>query len=324
MIAPHVEEITVSDRTVLRSRVWEPPNSTAVALIRTPYAAKRHDAIGRAWAARGYTCLIQDVRGRYSSDGTWEPYRNESADGGDTVDEVARRRPQLPIVLYGASYAAHTALEAARAAHAQVAAVIVAVPVLGPAETTVDGAGTLQIRHRVGWWHRHGVARTTHDGLSDRDLTLRTREVTELGVDAAARAWGWPAHTSRAWRRIWSAPRVDPAVRYRHVHAPLLTISGDNDFFDHDAKRLAQTWPSGPSHLASGPWGHGLTADSAPGLHEQVRSAGGLAAVIDPWLNVHGLPGRPAQWTSPLSPLHRTSSIFDPAVRTWIHERITS
>jgi predicted acyl esterase len=33
---------------------------------------------GLKGAARGYVVIIQDVRGRYESDGAWYPFKNES------------------------------------------------------------------------------------------------------------------------------------------------------------------------------------------------------------------------------------------------------
>src|SRR4029434_9685188 len=36
--------------------------------------------------ARGYAVVAQDVRGRYASDGEFDPYRNEGRDGYDTIE----------------------------------------------------------------------------------------------------------------------------------------------------------------------------------------------------------------------------------------------
>lgn len=297
--------VRAHDGTELRGLLWTCDDPHAVVVIRTPYDAARHDSIGRSWAARGYRCLVQDVRGRYRSAGQWLPYRHESADGAAVLDAVARDHPDLPVLVYGASYAAHTALEAARASRQQVAAVIVAVPVLGPAETTVDADGVRQTRHRIGWWHEHGHTRTAQTPLTDADLDSRTSAAAS-DVCAAADAWDWPEQTRQAWRALWAASPVDVSRRFAEVRAPLLVLSGDDDFFDHDARRLAREWP-GPAHFAVGPWGH--------------RLGSGTGAVIDPWLSAHGLPGIPDPWTSILFPEHPTMSTFDAAADAWRHER---
>ena len=41
--------------------------------------------------ARGYAVVVQDVRGRYGSDGEYEPYRHEGRDGYDTIEWAARQ-----------------------------------------------------------------------------------------------------------------------------------------------------------------------------------------------------------------------------------------
>ena len=48
-------------------------------------------ARGTYWARKGYTCVIQDVRGKYGSQGAWDPVINEAADGWDTLDWIAGR-----------------------------------------------------------------------------------------------------------------------------------------------------------------------------------------------------------------------------------------
>ena len=43
----------------------------------------------RARSRRGYAVVVSDVRGRYSSDGDFDPYRHEGFDGYDTIEWVA-------------------------------------------------------------------------------------------------------------------------------------------------------------------------------------------------------------------------------------------
>ncbi|NYI95121.1 hypothetical protein HNR12_001398 [Streptomonospora nanhaiensis] len=319
------------DGTVLRGRWWECAHAEGIVLIRTPYDADRHAPIARSWNERGYHCLVQDVRGRYRSEGHWSPYTHEHDDGGAVLARLAAERPGLPVVLFGASYAAHTALEAARAAAeaagggplGPVAAVIVLVPALGPAETAWGPDGTPQIRHRIGWWHEHGRTPRSEPPLPPAELDRRVAHARERGVIEAAADWGWSPRARAGWRRLWTAQRLDLPSRYGRVAAPLLVISGDDDFFHADAQRLARSW-NAASHFASGPWGHGLVggvADTAQ--RARITAAGGLAHIIDPWLSAHGLPGTAAAWTGVLAPTAapRTRSLLDPASGTWRHER---
>ncbi|GAA1106589.1 CocE/NonD family hydrolase [Nocardiopsis metallicus] len=315
------------DGAVLRGRVWECANPAGLVVIRTPYDADQHAGTARSWNARGYHCLVQDVRGRYRSTGAWAPYSHEEDDGGRVLARLTEEYEGLPLVLFGASYAAHAALEAARAVtgdHAPtVAAIIVLVPALGLAETAWDHEGAPQILHRIGWWHEHGRHRRSQPPLSAAELDRRVAQARGRGVVEAARDWGWSPATLAGWRRLWSAERVDLASRYGRVDAPLLVVSGDDDFFDHDARRLAREWGA-PSHFASGPWGHGLVGGVADrALRARISAAGGLAHIIDPWLAAQGLPGSPAEWTGILTAAStsRTRSTLDSASEAWRHER---
>src|SRR5262245_56959086 len=80
----------------LRADVLRPANGRAPTLVyRTPYgkssALKSYTTFARA-AERGYAVVVQDVRGRYASDGEFRPYENEGRDGYDTI-EWAPRQP---------------------------------------------------------------------------------------------------------------------------------------------------------------------------------------------------------------------------------------
>ncbi|WP_017598924.1 CocE/NonD family hydrolase [Nocardiopsis lucentensis] len=317
------------DGTALRGRIWECADPEGLVVIRTPYDADQHETTARSWNARGYHCLVQDVRGRYRSAGAWSPYAHEGDDGGRVIAHLLDEYDGLPLVLFGASYAAHTALEAARAVTREgaspVSAIIALVPALGLAETAWDAQGSPQIPHRIGWWHEHGRHRRSRPPLPAGELDRRVAQARERGVVEAAEHWGWSPSALTGWRRLWSAERVDLASRYGHIDVPLLVISGDDDFFHDDARRLARAW-SAPNHFASGPWGHRLAAGVAdPTLRSGIRAAGGLTHIIDPWLAAQGLPGAPAEWTGILTAASvsasRTRSTLDPASGAWRHER---
>ena len=59
-----------------------------VILERTPYDKRSAVNVtkGKYFARRGYVCAIQDVRGRFRSEGEWYPFAHEAPDGYDTVE----------------------------------------------------------------------------------------------------------------------------------------------------------------------------------------------------------------------------------------------
>ena len=47
------------------------------------------DIQGRYYARRGYAVAVQDCRGRFGSEGVWEPFLNEPKDGYDAIEWLA-------------------------------------------------------------------------------------------------------------------------------------------------------------------------------------------------------------------------------------------
>ena len=61
-----------------------------VLLSRTPYNRTGDPRMANELAAHGYIVILQDTRGRFASGGEFYPFRNESADGYDTVEWAAK------------------------------------------------------------------------------------------------------------------------------------------------------------------------------------------------------------------------------------------
>ena len=84
------------DGVILRADVLRPKKEGAfpVLVYRTPYgkhfARDEYKTFEHA-VARGYAVVIQDVRGRYKSDGEFRAYENEGRDGYDTIEWAAKQ-----------------------------------------------------------------------------------------------------------------------------------------------------------------------------------------------------------------------------------------
>ena len=87
-------EARMRDGVVLRADVLRPdrPGRFPALLVRTPYG-KTYERTDDSFAVRaaraGYVVVFQDVRGRYGSEGVFDPYRQEGQDGYDTIAWVA-------------------------------------------------------------------------------------------------------------------------------------------------------------------------------------------------------------------------------------------
>jgi putative CocE/NonD family hydrolase len=88
--------VPMRDGVILRADVWLPKaqGRFPTLVYRTPYgkqfAAKGWTTFDKA-VAHGYAVVIQDVRGRYASDGEFVPYQNEGKDGYDTIEWAAKQ-----------------------------------------------------------------------------------------------------------------------------------------------------------------------------------------------------------------------------------------
>lgn len=124
-VVDHAVEVAMRDGIILRADIYRPAHrSQAVAgalpvvIERTPYDRRRvsHSITGRHFARRGYVAIMQDVRGRWGSDGEFYFLRNEAEDGADTLAWI-KDQPWCngKIGTLGLSYT--TALQQALAVH---------------------------------------------------------------------------------------------------------------------------------------------------------------------------------------------------------------
>lgn len=106
------------DGVTLYADIYRPKSSDKfpVILMRTPYDKSVSWTVSPVFkmVLRGYVVVIQDVRGRYTSEGEWYPFKHEQADGYDTVEWVA----SLPysngkVGMMGGSYVGATQMLAA-------------------------------------------------------------------------------------------------------------------------------------------------------------------------------------------------------------------
>ena len=87
------KEIPMRDGVKLYADIYLPknPGRYPTIVVRTPYGVQRdgmHQTMVK-YAQHGYAVVLQDVRGRYESDGKWEPFRDEANDGFDTIEWAA-------------------------------------------------------------------------------------------------------------------------------------------------------------------------------------------------------------------------------------------
>ena len=95
-------EVPMRDGTILRADVWRPDadGQFPVLIERTPYdktgSSESNLKAGEFYGLHGYVVVIQDVRGRFASDGEFYPFRDDgdgaNQDGYDTVEWAAEQQ----------------------------------------------------------------------------------------------------------------------------------------------------------------------------------------------------------------------------------------
>jgi putative CocE/NonD family hydrolase len=164
------------DGTVLRADVYRPAvgGPFPTLLTRTPYgkgAREEAKASYRALAAEGYLVAVQDVRGRFASEGEYRPYHADVADGYDTVLWAAGLEGASGRVgMFGTSYLGQTQWLAASGRPPPLRAIM---PVLaGP--NAYEGrkyyGGAFQLGDWLPWTVRQAVDTADRRGVEAPEL----------------------------------------------------------------------------------------------------------------------------------------------------------
>jgi hypothetical protein len=148
-------------------------------LVRLPYDKNSRyvffDKIAARFTARGYAVLVQDVRGKFRSEGVTEPFAHEVSDGYDSIDWiVAQPWSDGDVAMFGDSYYGFTQWAAVASEHPALKAIV-------PRVTSMSlGGGTQGLGgfgEPVPWLEgayylaTHWVGRDTYDYMPD--LTRR-------------------------------------------------------------------------------------------------------------------------------------------------------
>jgi putative CocE/NonD family hydrolase len=153
-----------------------------VILIRTPYDKKLQSAAARLFAAQGYAVAVQDVRGKFASDGIFELSANDSSDGADTISWLASQPWATGKVgTYGCSYLGEDQIETSKLRPPQLAAMIP--QAAGGAFRYADlmDGGVLKLSFSAGWMRQNG-GKTAHSGKMAKLDTARLAVLPSLDI----------------------------------------------------------------------------------------------------------------------------------------------
>ena len=235
------------DGVTLRADIYRPDadGKFPVLLQRTPYN-KSGGSMNFAYlaATRGYVVVIQDVRGRYTSEGDWYPFIHEAEDGYDTVEWAAA----LPysdgrVGMFGGSYVGATQMLAATAHPPHLTGICPGVTASNYHENWTYQGGAFEQWFDESWTSRlaqdtlnRSVQKATNARIGEDVLPLTTYPLFNLPAPGVATAstptlapyfLDWLAHP--AYDAYWK--RLNLEDHYPDIRVPALHIAAWYDIF---------------------------------------------------------------------------------------------
>ncbi|MGV9921555.1 CocE/NonD family hydrolase [Streptomyces cellulosae] len=264
-------------------------------LVRHPYDVTREEDDGyldvRRLVAAGHLVALQDVRGRFGSEGVFAPCAQEEADGADAVAWLAAR-PECDgaVGMWGASYASDTQFAALLGGAPALRALA---PAMTPALSALDGfrfrGGVPELGSTLAWTHYaiapDAIARVP--SARERDAEHRRHEATEHAIATGEAYRAGALHEQRDAEGIvrWGLDRLrEPLDSPRHragkivdrldaVDVPVLLTGGWFDVFlgptlelYRRLRRRAENTGGPAPRLVVGPWTHDDYSSRAAGL----------------------------------------------------------
>ena len=141
-----------------------------IILERTPYdkAGSGNVTNGTYYARRGYVCAIQDVRGRFVSEGEWYPFAKEAPDGYDTVEWLAAQEwSDGQVGTMGASYGGSDQSALATLNPPHLSTMIVAVGASNYYHCSMRQNGALEQRFMI---YAFRMATTSKEAFADANI----------------------------------------------------------------------------------------------------------------------------------------------------------
>ncbi|GAB4340209.1 MAG: CocE/NonD family hydrolase [Candidatus Abyssubacteria bacterium] len=260
--------IPMRDGVKLAADIYRPdsPGRFPVIVTRTPYNKSnphhKYEFAGNLFAGQGYVFIVQDVRGKFGSEGEYYPYVNEGRDGHDTFEWAGEQDWSTGKVgTYGFSYWGSTQWLSAPYGSEHLKAMV---PIVTSQDLYPRWIYHGIFRYNdVLFWHYGNSCRTERslEGI-DIDKAVRHLPLIEaddaLGVDIPAFN-DWMANPVPG--EYWDALRVDDKVE--SIKAPALLIGGWYDYylelmFDDFNRMRARggSEEARQSQIIIGPWTH--------------------------------------------------------------------
>ena len=257
----------------------EPASGTFPTILeRTPYdkLAARQTNKGKFFARRGYVVAVQDVRGRFNSEGDWKPFYDEAEDGYDTVEWLGTRYwSDGKVGTMGDSYAGSDQAALATLNPPHLSTMIVAVGASNYFTSSMRHNGTLEQRFLI---YAYRMATTSHEAKRDPSLRAALQSIFDEGMPEivenfpilegtsilsrlpTVERWVTDLQTVGEYTDYWKQRGYAPVEYYdEHADVPTLYLGG---WYDSYARNTPESYSKlskmkeSPQRLLMGPWTH--------------------------------------------------------------------
>ena len=299
------------------------PGMFPVILERTPYnkAAPAQVTKGKYFARRGYVCAIQDVRGRFASEGEWYAFAKEADDGYATVEWLGTQPWSTGKVgTMGDSYAGSDQSALATLNPPHLATMIVAVGASNYYHSSMRHNGVLEQRFLI---YAFRMAATSKEAEADPALKIALQQVLMEKVPEMVRQfplkagttllrrlpsyerWALDVLTHADYDDYWKGFRGYTPSEYYDEHADVPTLYWGG-WYDSYARNTPESYmrlsalKQSPQYLLMGPWTHGqyevtYSGDLDFGTEAHVNYLDMKLLWFDRWLK--GLRSEAADWS---------------------------
>jgi len=219
------------------------------------------------WAVKlakaGYAVVLQDVRGRFDSDGVWRPYVDEAVDGHDTLEWIGQQ-PWCDgnIGTFGVSYDGFTSTLSAPLGSPYLKAMM-------PFTSQEDNYGHIRNQGVLELWNAvnfAGMGRRAHAvslwNAVDIESVWKRLPLISLMDDLADRPFYRECIAHDTFDHFWK--NYSLKGRYEDVKAPAYNLTGWYDNLLHEGFKQFRGWRQeggtpevrARSRLLVGPWNH--------------------------------------------------------------------
>lgn len=256
--------VPMRDGVRLCTHIFRPSKSgrTPSILIRTPYGKGTGlNKFYEGFLKRGYNFVIQDVRGRYDSGGSFEPFGQEGPDGADTLSWIARQPwSDGQVAMVGGSYLGIVQWKLAVHGSPHLKAIF---PVVSGYDDYRDRfystGGAMKIGNRLLWMRENLRAGDFPKPVFEifvRHRPLRSADRAATGRTSAMFQSALDHPNYDAW---WK--RTSTRENLSRVQVPVFAAGGWYDnFVQSDLEAFGVRRAEGKvHHLVVGPWPHNMS-----------------------------------------------------------------